>query len=577
MIKKLIPYARNYKKAFILSSIFASFEAVFELLIPLVMSEIVDTGISTKNIVYTIQLGLVMVSMVSISLCFGFALSKYAAIAGQGFGAEIRETEYKKIQYYSIKKLEKYSSASLITRLTTDVTAVQNCVTMGIKLLVRAPIMFICALCLSAIINKKLALIFLVAMPILILAISIIVINARPKFQRMQKKIDNLNRIVQENLIGIRVVKSFVSGVTEKKKFREENNDLLIASEGAFSIVILNMPVIQIVLFGTIICILWFGGNMVNQGILTVGKLSSFIAYSVQMLTSLMMISMVLMMIARSFASVQRIIEVLEEEKEIEDSSNPITVINNGEVEFKNVYFKYEEDSKEYNLENINLKIKSGDTIGIIGGTGSAKTSLVQLIPRLYDATGGEIYVGGNNVKSYSLETLRNNVVIVMQNNTLFSGSIKENLKLANENALEEHFDVACEMACAKEFIDKLPDGYDTELGQGAVNISGGQKQRLYIARAILKKPKILILDDSTSSIDSITNAKIRKTFTKTLKGITKIIISQRIISVCNADRIIVMDDGKISAIGTHEELIKTNNIYQDMYNCQQEGVGFSE
>ncbi|WP_428817987.1 ABC transporter ATP-binding protein (plasmid) [Clostridium butyricum] len=577
MIKKLIPYARNYKKAFILSSIFASFEAVFELLIPLVMSEIVDTGISTKNIVYTIQLGLVMVSMVSISLCFGFALSKYAAIAGQGFGAEIRETEYKKIQYYSIKKLEKYSSASLITRLTTDVTAVQNCVTMGIKLLVRAPIMFICALCLSAIINKKLALIFLVAMPILILAISIIVINARPKFQRMQKKIDNLNRIVQENLIGIRVVKSFVSGVTEKKKFREENNDLLIASEGAFSIVILNMPVIQIVLFGTIICILWFGGNMVNQGILTVGKLSSFIAYSVQMLTSLMMISMVLMMIARSFASVQRIIEVLEEEKEIEDSSNPITVINNGEVEFKNVYFKYEEDSKEYNLENINLKIKSGDTIGIIGGTGSAKTSLVQLIPRLYDATGGEIYVGGNNVKSYSLETLRNNVVIVMQNNTLFSGSIKENLKLANENALEEHFDAACEMACAKEFIDKLPDGYDTELGQGAVNISGGQKQRLYIARAILKKPKILILDDSTSSIDSITNAKIRKTFTKTLKGITKIIISQRIISVCNADRIIVMDDGKISAIGTHEELIKTNNIYQDMYNCQQEGVGFSE
>ncbi|MZI81193.1 ABC transporter ATP-binding protein [Clostridium butyricum] len=577
MIKKLIPYARNYKKAFILSSIFASFEAVFELLIPLVMSEIVDTGISTKNIVYTIQLGLVMVSMVSISLCFGFALSKYAAIAGQGFGAEIRETEYKKIQYYSIKKLEKYSSASLITRLTTDVTAVQNCVTMGIKLLVRAPIMFICALCLSAIINKKLALIFLVAMPILILAISIIVINARPKFQRMQKKIDNLNRIVQENLIGIRVVKSFVSGVTEKKKFREENNDLLIASEGAFSIVILNMPVIQIVLFGTIICILWFGGNMVNQGILTVGKLSSFIAYSVQMLTSLMMISMVLMMIARSFASVQRIIEVLEEEKEIEDSSNPITVINNGEVEFKNVYFKYEEDSKEYNLENINLKIKSGDTIGIIGSTGSAKTSLVQLIPRLYDATGGEIYVGGNNVKSYSLETLRNNVVIVMQNNTLFSGSIKENLKWANEDALEDEFDAACEVACAKEFINKLPDGYDTELGQGGVNISGGQKQRLYIARAILKKPKILILDDSTSSIDSITNAKIRKTFTKTLKGITKIIISQRIISVCNADRIIVIDDGKISAIGTHEELIKTNNIYQDMYNCQQEGVGFSE
>lgn len=576
MIKKVFPYIGKYKKALILASIFASSEAIFELLIPVLMSYIVDIGISTKNIIYTIQLGLVMILMVLVSLSFGIALSKYAAIVGQGVGAEIREAEYRKIQYYSLKNFQKYTTASLITRLTTDVTTIQNCITMGIKVLVRGPIMFICALWLSVMINKKLALVFLVAMPILILAMSIVIINAKPKFQLMQKKIDNLNRIVQENLIGVRVVKSFVSGVTEKKKFRKGNNDLLRVSEGAFSIVILNMPIIQIVLFGTIIGILWFGANMVNEGTLTVGKLSSFIAYSVQMLTSFMMISMVLMMIARSFASVLRIIEVLEEE-EIRDPLNPITTIENGDIQFKNVYFKYEEDSKEYNLENINLNIKSGEIIGIIGGTGSAKTSLVQLIPRLYDANKGEIYVGGNNIKNYSLESLRNDVVIVMQNNTLFSGSIKENLKWANENALEEQFDAACEVACAREFINKLPDGYDTELGQGGVNISGGQKQRLYIARAILKNPKILILDDSTSSIDNATDAKIRESFINTLKDTTKIIISQRIASICKADKIIVMDDGKISAIGTHEELIETNNIYQDMFNCQQEGVGFSE
>lgn len=577
MIKKLYPYMKKYNKALIFAVLCAAFEAVFELVIPLIMAKIVDVGISNQDISYTIKLGALMVCMALISLSLGLGAARFAAVAGQGLGAEIREAEYRKIQTYSFKNIEKFSTASLITRLTTDITSIQNSVTIGIKLLVRAPMMLICAFALSVFISPKLSTIFLISMPVLVIAILLIIKNATPKFEAMQKKIDNINTVVQENLIGVRVVKSFVRAKKEKEKFGRSNDDLLSSSEGAFGLVVLNMPIMQFVVFASIIAILWFGGNMVNGGTLTVGELTSFFTYSFQILMALMMISMVLMMISRSVASAERIIEVLEEEADIVDPVNPVMEVKNGDIEFRNVDFKYEDDSDELNLSNINLNIKSGQTIGIIGGTGSAKTSLVQLIPRLYDACSGEVLVGGVNVKDYNIETLRNEVAMVLQKNTLFSGTIKENLKWGNANATDEQIEAACKAACVDEFIDRLPGKYDMVLDQGGVNVSGGQKQRLCIARAILKQPKVLILDDSTSAVDTATDAKIRKAFAEDLGNTTKIIIAQRVVSVCDADLIIVMDDGKISAMGTHDELMKTSDIYKDVYNSQQKGAGFDE
>ena len=577
MIKKLAPYMKKYKTPLILGVLCAALEATFELLIPLVMAQIVDVGISTGDTGYTIKMGLLMLVMAAISLSFGIGLSKFSAIAGQGFGAELRQAEYEKIQTYSFKNIEKFSTASLITRLTTDITMIQNSLTMGIKLLVRAPMMLIVACILSVAISPQLAMIFLVSMPVLIISIGLIIKNVKPRFEAMQKKIDNLNTTVQENLIGIRVVKSFVRRNKEKEKFKKSNDELLQASEGAFGIVVLNMPIMQAVVFASIIGILWFGGNMVHAGTLTVGKLTSFMTYSFQILMSLMMLSMVLMMLSRSVASVQRIIEVLEEEPDIKDPVNPITEVKNGEIEFRNVNFKYEDESDENNLEGINIKIKAGETIGVIGSTGSGKSSLVQLIPRLYDATEGEVYVGGVNVKNYHIETLRNEVAMVLQKNTLFSGTIKENLMWGNENATDAEIEAAATSACADEFINILPGKYDMHLEQGGVNVSGGQKQRLCIARAILKQPKVLILDDSTSAVDTATDAKIRAAFANDLKDTTKIIIAQRVNSVATADKIIVMDDGKISAIGTHEELMENSEIYKDVYKSQQEGVGLRE
>ena len=577
MIKKLAPYMKKYKTPLILGVLCAALEATFELFIPLVMAQIVDVGISSGDMGYTIKMGLLMVVMAAISLSFGIGLSKFSAIAGQGFGSELRQAEYEKIQTYSFKNIEKFSTSSLITRLTTDITMIQNSLTMGIKVLVRAPMMLIVACSISVTISSKLAMIFLVSMPVLIISIGLIIKNVKPKFEAMQKKIDNLNTTVQENLIGIRVVKSFVRRNKEKEKFKASNDDLLQASEGAFGIVVLNMPVMQVVIFSSVIGILWFGGNMVNAGTLTVGKLTSFMTYSFQILMSLMMLSMVLMMMSRAVASAQRIIEVLEEEPDIKDPVNPVTEVRDGEIEFRNVNFKYEDDSDENNLEGINIKIKAGETIGIIGSTGSGKSSLVQLIPRLYDATEGEVFVGGVNVKNYHIETLRNEVAMVLQKNTLFSGTIKENLMWGNENATDAEIEAAASSACVDEFIDRLPGRYDMHLEQGGVNVSGGQKQRLCIARAILKQPKVLILDDSTSAVDTATDAKIRKAFAEDLKDTTKIIIAQRVNSVATADKIIVMDDGKISAMGTHDELMESSEIYKDVYKSQQEGVGLRE
>ena len=444
MVKKLAPYMKKYKTPLILAVLCAALEAIFELLIPLVMAQIVDVGISSGDTGYTIKMGLLMLIMAAISLSFGLGLSKFSAIAGQGFGAEIRQAEYEKIQTYSFKNIEKFSTASLITRLTTDITMIQNSMTMGIKLLVRAPMMLIVACILSVTISAKLAMIFLVSMPVLIISIGLIIKNVKPRFEAMQKKIDNLNTTVQENLIGVRVVKSFVRRNKEKEKFKASNDDLLKASEGAFGIVVLNMPLMQIVIFASVIGILWFGGHMVHDGMLTVGKLTSFMTYSFQILMSLMMLSMVLMMLSRSVASAQRIIEVLEEESDIKDPENPVTEVKNGEIEFRNVNFKYEDDSDENNLEGINIKIKAGETVGIIGSTGSGKSSLVQLIPRLYDATEGEIYVGGVNVKDYHIETLRNEVAMVLQKNTLFTGTIEENMKWGDPDATHEEVVEAC-------------------------------------------------------------------------------------------------------------------------------------
>ena len=577
MIKKLAPYMKNYKKPLILAVLCAALEAIFELLIPLVMAQIVDVGITNKDIGYTIKMGLLMLCMALVSLSFGLMLSKFAAEAGQGFGAELRQAEYIKIQQYSFKNIEKFSTASLITRLTTDITMIQNSLTMGIKLLVRAPMMLICACILSVTISPQLAMIFLVSMPVLVIPIGLIIKTVKPRFEEMQKKIDNINTIVQENLIGMRVVKSFVRQAKEREKFAKGNEDLVRASEGAFGIVVLNMPVMQVVVFSSVIGILWFGGNMVYAGALTVGKLTSFMTYSFQILMSLMMISMVLMMLSRSVASAVRIIEVLEEEPDINDPVNPVMEVKSGDIEFRNVNFRYEDDSDENNLENINITIKAGETVGIIGSTGSGKTSLVQLIPRLYDVTGGEVLLGGVNVKDYHVETLRNQVAMVLQKNTLFSGTIAENLRWGNAEASEAQIEAAAASSCVDEFIDRLPGRYEMHIEQGGVNVSGGQKQRLCIARALLKNPKVLILDDSTSAVDTATDAKIRKAFAEDLKDTTKIIIAQRVNSVCEADKIIVMDDGKINDIGTHEELMERCEIYKDVYKSQQEGVGLRE
>lgn len=573
MIKKLLPYMNKYKKETILAPLTVILEVLLEIFIPLLMSRIVDIGIPNKDIAYVLKIGGLMVVMAGCSLVFGALSGSLAAKASAGFGSELRKALFFKIQDYSFSNIDRFSTASLITRLTSDVTTSQNAFMMIIRMLVRAPVMLISATTMALTINSSLVVVFLVAIPILAIALAVISTCTFPRFTAMLKKYDGMNASVQENLRAIRVVKSFVRAKYEKSKFKEAVKQLVDSSIRAERIVIWNMPIMQLTMYGCIIAILWFGGNMIIGGTLLTGELISFISYVTQILMSLMMIAMVFINIVLSMASVTRIVEVIDEEIDITDGHVEKDVIpEDGSISFKDVCFRYGEASEEDIVSHINLEIKSGETIGIIGGTGSAKSTLVQLIPRLYDVTSGEMIVGGHNVRDYKLEILREVVGMVLQKNVLFSGTIKDNLKWGNPNATDSQVEEAAKSAQAHDFISSFPDGYNTWLGQSGVNVSGGQKQRLCIARALLKNPKIIILDDSTSALDTATDSKIRHEFNIKLKNTTTIIIAQRVTSVCDADRILVLDDGHINGIGTHDELMQTNEIYREVYHSQQKG-----
>ena len=574
MLKTLLPYVKKYKLFAILTPLCIVGEVLLETRIPVLMSNIVDIGIPNQNIQYVVVVGLSMMLMALCSLAFGALASIFGAKAGMGFAAELRKSLFSRIQDYSFANIDKFSTSSLVTRLTTDVNRVQMAFMMTLRMMVRAPLMLIVATFMALRINSSLATIFLVAIPFLGICLGTIATKTYPRFRAMMEKFDFMNATVQENLVAIRVVKAFVRGDYEIEKFDGALDELQNYSIRAEKILALNSPIMQTTIYSCIIAILWFGGNQIVVGSMQTGDLMAFISYVTQILSSLMMITMIFIGLVMSRASMQRIVEVLQEEVDINDHQASADVqVEDGSIIFENVSFSYYKDPNNTVLENINLEIKSGETIGIIGGTGSSKTTLVQLIPRLYDVLSGRVLVGGHDVRDYKLETLREAVGMVLQKNVLFSGSINSNLRWGDGDATVEEIREACRAAQADDFVTSFPEGYETDLGQGGVNVSGGQKQRLCIARALLKKPKIIILDDSTSAVDTATDAKIREAFREKLADTTTIIIAQRISSVSDADKIIVMDDGKINGIGTHEELIKNNAIYREVYESQQEGA----
>ena len=573
MIKKLAACVGEYKKFAIATPFIMLGEAVMDIVLPLIMANMIDYGIQAKDMGYTIRMGLLMILCTLFALICGAGGGITAAHAATGFAKNLRAKLFKKVQTFSFSNIDRFSTASLVTRLTTDVTNTQNAFQMLIRMAVRSPVMLIGAAIMAIRINPELSAIFLVVIPILGISLFLIMSKAHPRFEAMMEKYDALNNSVQENLSAIRVVKAFVREDYEDKKFKNSADNVRRAQLFAEKLVILNSPIMQLCMYGCILAVLWFGGNMVIGGTFEIGKLSSFISYVTQTLMSLMMLSMVIMMITVSLASMHRIIEVLDEEPDLKEDANPVMEVKDGSIEFNHVDFSYSGKTDNLILKDINLSIKSGETIGVIGGTGSAKSTLVQLIPRLYDIEGGEIKVGGVNVRKYDTEVLRNQVAMVLQKNVLFSGTIRDNLKWGNENATDEEILKACKAADAYEFIESFPYGLDTDLGQGGVNVSGGQKQRLCIARALLKRPKIIILDDSTSAVDTATDARIRAAFRKELAGTTTIIIAQRITSVQDADKVIVLDEGRIDAFDTPENLLKTNAIYREVYEQQQKGA----
>ena len=573
MLRRIFSYMKQYKKYAYLALICIAVEAMLELLVPMIMADLIDNGVANGDTHYIYVKGFEMALCALIALVLGIGSARFQALAGQGLGANIRKAEYEKLQSYSFSNIDHFRVSSLVTRLTSDVTNIQNSVSTGMRPFGRSPVMLIFASSIAFTINRTLALVFFVALPILAVLLIIIIMNVRPLYAKMQNAIDLVNRSIQENLTAVRVVKSYVRGEYEVDKFKDVNAKLKSESEKAFGIAVLNMPAMQFVMYGTIIAILFVGGHLINNGQLKIGELTSFLSYVLLILNSLMMMSNVFLMMTRSLASATRIVEVLDEKIDITDENSQDISVKHGEIEFDHVWFKYKNEAKEYVLSDVSFHIKPGQTVGIIGQTGSSKTTLVQLIPRLYDATKGTVRIDGVDVKNYPVKHLRDAVADVLQKNTLFSGSLISNLRWGNENATKEEIDEACHIACVDEFLDRLPAGYESEMGQGGVNVSGGQKQRICIARAILKKPKVLILDDSTSAVDTATEGRIREELAKKLPDMTKLVIAQRISSVKHADQIIILDKGCVNAIGTHEELLRTNKIYQEIYESQKEGA----
>ena len=574
MLRKLSPYTKGYRLLMLFAVACSAGEAVLELTLPQVMSDIVDVGIAGGDRAYILSAGLKMVIMALLALACGVGAAALAAKAAMGFGASLRQAEYEQVQRFSFANIEHFSTASLVTRLTNDVASVQMTTFMGMRMLVRAPTMLVTALVMALLISARLSQVFLVVIPLLVAAVLMVIKRVGPFFTSLQGATDDVNLVVQEDLNAIRVVKSFVREEQEQEKFRRRSEKLRSMAERAFGFVVLFMPVMMVLMGGTITAVMWIGGHYVWEGSLLSGDLIAFFTYVSEILMSLMMVSMVLMVLTRAIACGKRIVEVLDEEPRITDKdADAALTVEDGSVRFDHVYFKYHDTAEAWNLEDVSFTVPSGATVGILGGTGSAKTTLVSMIPRLYDVDSGGVYVGGHNVREYTMEALRRGCAMVLQKNTLFSGTIRENLRWGDENATDAEIEDACRLACADEFIEKMPDGYDTYIEQGGTNVSGGQKQRLCIARAVLRKPKILILDDSTSAVDTATDAKIRSALKTALPGTTKLIIAQRVTSVMDAELILVMDDGRVTAMGTHEELMEKSDIYREVYRSQQEGV----
>lgn len=572
MIKLFLNNFKGYRKEAILSPTLVLMEVLMEVLLPFMMVKVIDVGLANSDIGYIVNIGLIMLVMMAFSLSFGYLGGKFAAIASAGLSKNLRKGMYDNIQEFSFSNIDRFSTSSLVTRLTTDVTNVQNAAQMVLRMMVRAPMMIVFATIMTYTINPRMSIIFLLAIPFFGILLYVVMMKAHPNFKKMFKRYDLVNRVIQENLTGIRTVKSFVREEHEEEKFKDSTNQLYDFSKRAEKIIILNNPIMQFTMYSCMLLLSWFGAQFIIKGAMTTGEFMSLFMYMSQILMSLMMLSMVFVMIVMAKSSAERITEVLQEKSDLVNPATPITTVANGSVTFANVGFSYVNDDTNLTLSDLNFTINSGETIGIIGETGSAKTTLAQLIPRLYDVTHGQVSVGGIDVRAYDIETLRNEVAVVLQKNVLFSGTIRDNLKWGNEHATDEEIIRVCKLAQAHDFIQSFPEQYDTYIEQGGVNVSGGQKQRLCIARALLKQPKILILDDSTSAVDTKTDQSIRKALREEIPATTKIIIAQRISSIEDADKILVLNEGKLNGFGTHAELLESNEIYRDVYQSQMKG-----